>query len=258
MLSFGIITDEDDFSDTNYENNNTELQKKDFEKNILNNISFESDINNNNSMESKAENDNKKANEQYFKTKEQINEIKIIIYYALSLGCQLFRDFPSSYFTLFPKNENEVKAKRLIAQKFCIDNKKIIYKDKDYVFVPIQATSHAFTFEYNGELITYKKDKTNKNNTIEIKINNEPLLTIEQFLEKFKDSEIKKMVGESESAENIGEKSNKGKKSKKSSQSKDENINSKSSNLSYMTTTDDSETETKGERYYKLIKKMNI
>ena len=123
MLSFGIITDEDDFSDTNYENNNTELQKKDFEKNILNNISFESDINNNNSMESKAENDNKNANEQYFKTKEQINEIKIIIYYTLSLGCQLFRDFPSSYFTLFPKNDNEVKAKRLIAQKFCIDNK---------------------------------------------------------------------------------------------------------------------------------------
>ena len=160
MLSLGTISNEkDNLLKINYDNNNinTELQIKNMKKNLLNDICFESNPNNNISMETKSENDNdnEPVDENYFEIKEQINEIKINIYYALSLDFQFFRDFPSRYYILFPNYGNEVKAKRLIAQNFYIDNKKMIYKNKDYVFVPIQATSLSFIFKYNGEVIYF-------------------------------------------------------------------------------------------------------
>jgi hypothetical protein len=256
MLSSGIISDENkDLSDISDDINvNSELQIKELGKNELNDIFFESNLNYNISIKSQSKSGNKSVDENYLKKKEQINEIKINIFYILSLDFQFIRDFSSSYYILFPKCENEVKAKRLVIQKFYLDNKKIIYKDKEYIFIPIQTTSPVVTFKYNKDIITYKKDKTN-NNKNEIKFNDVPLLTMEQFLDQFSEPEIKDIIKKNESTENVEDKSTEDKKSKKSNKSKDISINSKSSNLSHMTTSDDSEKETRGERFYKINKK---
>ena len=256
MLSSGIISDEkEDLSDISDDNNvNSELQIKELRKNKLNNIFFESNLNYNISMESQSKSGNKSVDENYLKQKEQINEIKINIFYILSLDFQFIRDFASNYYILFPKSENEVKAKRLVIQKFYLDNKKIIYKDKEYLFIPIQATSPLITFKYNKDIITYKKDKTS-NNKNEMKFNDVPLLTMDKFLEQFSEPEIKDIIKKNESIENMKDKSTEDKKSRNSNKSKDISINSKSSNLSHMTTSDDSEKETRGERFYKINKK---
>ena len=89
-------------------------------KKLLNIIYIDTNLDYNNPMEPKSQSDNKSdksINSSYFDTHEQINEVKINIYYILSLDCRLVNDSNSKYFT-FLKNGNILTTYRLVIQKW--------------------------------------------------------------------------------------------------------------------------------------------
>jgi len=235
-------------------NNNNEKQIEYLKQNLLKNIYSDSNSDYNNSMESKNKSDdksNKSVDKSYFEKNEQINEVKINIYYSLALDLRLIRDNNTKYY-IFLTDKNIVKTKRLIIQHFFIENKRIIYKDKEYIFIPIINKGKDFTFNYNNQKITFKKGKNSNENKMEI--NNEKLLDINKFIDSFNNPEIKGLIQQGELVED-NEKQKFDKNAKKSSEEETKSQNTKSSNLSFMTTTDNSEKETEGgDRFYKINK----
>lgn len=244
MLSFGNIFDyTDDMIDINDDNNNLQNDEKLLKQNLLNYIN--TDFNTNNSMEkdnlSSIRSDSY-IDETYFKNNEQICEVKVNLYYMLSLNFVLIRDSTTNYF-MFLNDKNLVKARRLIIQNFSINNKNIIYHNKEYIFI---SRANECIFKYNNNTITYKKMKNNKGNTMAL--NDELLLNKEQFIEKFAKTEVKQLF------ENEFIKKNKNKSKEKKEEEKSEN-----SGLSFMTSTDDSENEGQsGEQFYKINNENNF
>ena len=239
-------------------NNNNEKQIEFLKQNLLKNIYIDSNSDYNKSMESKSQSDdksNKSVDKSYFEKNEQINEVKINIYYSLALDFRLIRDKNTKYY-IFLTDTNIVKTKRLIIQKFFIKNKSIVYKDKEYVFIPILNKGKDFIFNYNNQEITVKKEKNSNGNKMEI--GKEKLLDINQFIDSFSNPEIKNLIQQSESVED-NEKKESDKSAKKSSEEETKTQNTKSSNVSFMTTTDNSEKETEGgERFYKINKENDF
>ena len=128
MLSSCIISDDIEvIFDINDDNHiNTEIQQKNLKKELLNSIYTDSISDNNNLMEPTSESDSKSKeviDQDYLEYKEQINEVKINIYYILSLDCRLFIDMYYKYYHFIDKKKY-VRTKRLIVQPFFIDNKK--------------------------------------------------------------------------------------------------------------------------------------
>ena len=241
----------EDLKNINDLNNNTnnEKQMEYLKQNLLKNIYSDSNSDYNNSMDSKSKSDdksNKSVDRSYFEKNEQINEVKINIYYSLALDLVLIRDYDTKYY-IFLTDKNIVKTKRLIIQNFFIENKRVVYKDKEYIFIPIANKGKDFIFNYNHKKITLKKEKKSNRNIMEL--NNEKLLDINQFIDSLTNLDIKYLIQQSESVEN-----NKTKTEKKPSEEETKSKNTKSSNLSFMTTTDNSEKETEGERFYKINK----
>ena len=252
MYSFGNISDGiDDLTNINDENENKHINNTDnsgtlvLKLNLLNYIN--NDFNSNNSMEIDSPNNSKSnsyVDETYFKKHEQLNEVKIKLYYILSLDFSLTRGTCNNYFT-FLYEGNIVKAKRLIIQNFSINNNNITYDDKEYIFIP----AYEDTFNYNNNKIKLNKKK---NKRYIMKFNQEILLDKNQFIESFANPEIKNLVkNELEKVYN--------KKSEKKSNKENEINTSENSSLSHMTTTDDSEKEVdNGIQYYKINKENNF
>ena len=257
MHSFDSISD--DIDDSPYTNdeycyNSIEKQKileKDLSSGIYNELNPEM----NNSIKVKSDSDDisniydNVVDEEYFDVIEDIIEVKISIYYILSLNCRLIIDSSTNYFEFLNKKK-EVKLKRLIIQNFIRDKENIIYKDKKYIFIPSRNNVQEFTFFNNQEKITYYKETDTNNHDVNImKLNGETLLNMNQFLEAFSDNpEIKNLLEKSELIKRDDEKTSKSKEEKNKI-----NKNSKNSNEScIITTTDDSEKETNSERFYKI------
>ena len=257
MHSFDSISD--DIDDSPYTNdeycyNSIEKQKileKDLSSGIYNELNPEM----NNSIKVKSDSDDISniydniVDEEYFDVNEDIIEVKISIYYILSLNCRLIIDSSTNYFEFLNKKK-EVKLKRLIIQNFIRDKENIIYKDKKYIFIPSRNNVQEFTFFNNQEKITYYKETDTNNHDVNImKLNGETLLNMNQFLEAFSDNpEIKNLLEKSELIKRDDEKTSKSKEEKNKI-----NKNSKNSNEScIITTTDDSEKETNSERFYKI------
>ena len=127
MLFFGNTFDyTDDMININDDNNNLPNDEKLLKQNLLNYIN--TDFNTNNSMEkdnlSNISSDSY-IDEAYFDNNEQICEVKVNLYYMLSLNFVLSRDSSTNYF-MFLNDKNLVKARRLIIQNFSINNKNIL------------------------------------------------------------------------------------------------------------------------------------
>ena len=223
-------------------NNNNEKQIEYLKQNLLKKIYIDSNSDYNKSMESKSQSDdksNKSVDKSYFEKNEQINEVKINIYYYI-----------------FLTENNVVRTKRLVIQNFFIKNKSIVYKDKEYAFIPIMNKGKDFIFNYNNQEITVIKEKNSKGNKMEI--GKEKLLNINEFIDSFNNPEIKNLIQQSESVE-TNEKKKSDINDKKSNEEETKTQNTKSSNLSFMTTTDNSEKETEGvERFYKINKENDF
>ena len=239
-------------------NNNNEKQIEYLKQNLLKKIYIDSNSDYNKSMESKSQSDdksNKSVDKSYFEKNEQINEVKINIYYSLALDLRLIRDKNTKYYIFLTEN-NVVRTKRLVIQNFFIKNKSIVYKDKEYAFIPIMNKGKDFIFNYNNQKITFKKEKYNKGNKMEI--GKEKLLNINEFIDSFNNPEIKNLIQQSESVE-TNEKKKSDINDKKSNEEETKTQKTKSSNLSFMTTTDNSEKETEGvERFYKINKENDF
>lgn len=182
-------------------NNNNEKQIEYLKQNLLKKIYIDSNSDYNKSMESKSQSDdksNKSVDKSYFEKNEQINEVKINIYYSLALDLRLIRDKNTKYYIFLTEN-NVVRTKRLVIQNFFIKNKSIVYKDKEYAFIPIMNKGQDFIFNYNNQKITFKKEKYNKGNKMEI--GKEKLLNINEFIDSFNNPEIKNLIQQSESVE---------------------------------------------------------
>ena len=239
-------------------NNNNEKQIEYLKQNLLKKRYIDSNSDYNKSMESKSQSDdksNKSVDKSYFEKNEQINEVKINIYYSLALDLRLIRDKNTKYYIFLTEN-NVVRTKRLVIQNFFIKNKSIVYKDKEYAFIPIMNKGKDFIFNYNNQKITFKKEKYNKGNKMEI--GKEKLLNINEFIDSFNNPEIKNLIQQSESVE-TNEKKKSDINDKKSNEEETKTQKTKSSNLSFMTTTDNSEKETEGvERFYKINKENDF
>ena len=189
MLSFGNIFDyTDDMIDINDDNNNLQNDEKLLKQNLLNYIN--TDFNTNNSIEKENLSDIRSdsyIDETYFDNKEQIYEVKVNLYLILSLNFVLSRDSITGYY-IFLYDNNLVKARRFIIQSFSINNKNIIYHNKEYIFIPRASES---IFEYNNNKITFKKMKNNK---LWNWMNDEYLLNKEQFINKFSKTEEKQLT----------------------------------------------------------------
>ena len=219
-------------------------------KKLLNIIYIDTNLDYNNPMEPKSQSDNKSdksINSSYFDTHEQINEVKINIYYILSLDCRLVNDSNSKYFT-FLKNGNILTTYRLVIQNFHLKEKKLIYEDKEYKFIPTDITTTEFNFFHNGKNIKYYNSKKQ----YKMKSDNKPLLSLTEFVQKLENTEIGNIITQSEPTDKKDE--DEDKSNKKSTEDKAKSRSSKESNLSHMTKSDDSEKETKGERFYEINK----
>ena len=251
LSSIHISDDKDNLSNESEENNNIELQINLLNKKLLNYIYTDANLDYNYQMESKSLSDSKSdktVDSSYFDTNEQINEVKINIFYTLSLDFRLNNDTSYNYYYFLSK-KNELKTYRLVIQNFHLQNKQIIYQDKEYKFIPSVIKTQEFYFYYNEKNIKCYEDNKN-NKQFKMILDNKPLLNITEFIQTFKNPEIQDLVKQSESTG----KKDEDKSNKKSKEEKAKSISSKESNLSYMTKSDDSQKETKGERFYAINK----
>ena len=229
--------------------NNEESLKKLLNKNLLNYINTGVNLNNNYPMESTSKSkskSDKSIDSSYFDKNEQINEVKINIFYILSLDFRLNKDSSYNYYT-FLTNKNEIKTHRLVIQKFHLKNKQIYYQDKEYIFLPALIISPEINFKYNGKNIICYYDKEN-NNKFNMKLDDKLLLDKKEFIESFKDPEIINIIKQNE----IDKEKDRKNIDEKSEEENNKSSTSKELNLSYMTKSDDSEKETEGERFYKI------
>ena len=122
--------------------------------------------------EDKAKNSNDYITEDYFKNHEEIDEVKMNLFFILS------KNFRLDYETYkdFIDNENMIKIQRLTLQKFSkLENNSINFSEKEYSFISIKKNKAIFPY---GE----DKIEVTKNN---MKYNNEELFNEEAFLDKF-------------------------------------------------------------------------
>lgn len=216
-------------------------------RNLGNNINTETFINNNNLMSSmtiSASKSKSSNNDDYFIKHEQINEVKINLFFILTKDFRLLEDNYSDFF------ENQyLKAKLLVSQEIIYMENKFDFKKKEYSFLPIKSKVPEIKFMINNNEIIYKKEKEKK--TGSLTFNKENLLNENEFLNRYKNFEVdQKSLELKMKKEKLPDASN------EFGGEKDDEKNSKNSeinNITISTKTDKSENEMKGERFYKII-----
>ena len=243
MLTFSnkeeIILNINDNEDVNILNYKDESDNKiKYLKNnlFIDNIYTVFNYDNNLSMSSENS-DTSIIDEKYFEKYEQINEVKVNLFFILS---KEFRLNTKNYSGFLSKG-NKIKTKRLVFQKFkIVDENKIEFEPKKYIFLPVKDANLIFT--YNNDTIKVIRTKVGKNYKTTMKINNQDLLN-EQSLKSQYGFMINEETNEIIRVNNFSH----------LDQSSDRNsINSKS-----FSSKDDSDKEILGEKFYQVIKDNN-
>ena len=158
------------------------------ERLLLNNINKPNYFNYYNSMEEgniikENENQEIKMNVElkeyydYIEKLEQIDDIKINLFFILKLKC----DYNNQYKNILFKRY--IKTKRLVIQKYTIKDKKITFGPKEYSFIPVN-NKDGDIFKYKGMEIQYiaKDDKGKKDY---LKIDDKEIMTEKTFQKKY-------------------------------------------------------------------------
>ena len=177
------MSEEQDFSDENPEFNGYYGFDKNLKcaltgitinRNLLNNNSFEM---NSSSISNKEKSMISVSDEEYYKKNEQIDEVKYNIFMMMNNDCRL-----SDKYKNFIQNNNFI-LRRLIKQKYTIENKILIPGEKYYSFISKINSPQDFKFNIENELIeidTSRKEKVIKINNIKQNYKNE-----EEFKDEF-------------------------------------------------------------------------
>ena len=170
-------TDSNNFSNDDYDivDIDYNLAKIDLDKNLFKGPYYEFL---NYSMEDAISDDNKQESitkiEEEMNQKEQIDEIKINMFFILHLGC----DYNNEYIKLI-NEDNYILAKRLVIQNYSINNDSITFGKKRYIFIQPKSITGKYNFrDGNKEIIIEKK--TGKQ--ITMSISNKLLETGENFI----------------------------------------------------------------------------
>ena len=206
-------------------------------RNLGNNINAETFFNNNinESLNVITTKSKKSDNEEYFIKNEEINEVKIHLFFILTKNFRYLEDNYTDFF------ENQyLKTKRLVSQEIIYSGKELYLKEKQYSFLAIKSKDMEIKFIINNNELIYKKEKEKKIGSL--MFNKENLLDEKTFLDRYKDFEVDPKTSElrmkKEKSSNLSNKY----KNKKDCESK-----------TISTKTDKSENEMKGERFYKII-----
>ena len=117
------------------------------------------------------------SNDEYFKTHEQINEVKYNLFMIIYNGCKVNEEY-STIINL----QNEFKLRRLTVQECTINNNILIPGQKQYSFIPKNSNKGKgvisnYEFSFGKEIISIKV----KDNIIdELKINESPQTIINE------------------------------------------------------------------------------
>ena len=104
---------------------------------------------------------------------EQIDNIKINLFFILKLKC----DYDDQYRSLL--FERYLKIKRLVIQKYTIEDKKIIFGPKEYSFIPFINKDGAI-FKHKGKEIEFIS-KDGKGQKDYMKIDNKEIMNEKSF-----------------------------------------------------------------------------
>jgi len=257
---------EDDSTHITNENDDYYIELKTLQKNLLNFECISAKIDNNYLMESENENKSKSGNtvsDTYFENNEEICEVKYNLFLILSKDCRLDPNNYSKF--LYPsqkgsKELKEVKVQRFVSQEFTINEKKVNFEDKKYIFIPRLQTSKNIEFLFNKDKIFCDSET--------MKYNGEKLDDEKTFIKKHRneidfnnlnDLQVNEIIKEIESEESMKIEEHKESESSQHSKSKEKSKKSKKSFLSKLafSKTDQSEKEIYGERFFKEIDKNN-
>ena len=111
------------------------------------------------------------------KREEQIDNIKINLFFILKLKC----DYDDQYRSLL--FERYLKIKRLVIQKYTIEDKKIIFGPKEYSFIPF-INKDGDIFKYKGKQIEFIS-KDGKGQKDYMKIDNKEIMNEKSFKKKY-------------------------------------------------------------------------
>ena len=115
----------------------------------------ENNVTEKNTAEIKMDNGLKKYYEE-LKEKEQIDDIKINLFFILKLKCDYNDEFPDIIFQRY------IKAKRLVIQQYSLKDNKIKFGPKEYSYIPVN-NKNGDVFMYKGKKIEFiNKDKNGK------------------------------------------------------------------------------------------------
>jgi len=159
------------------------------ERLLLNNINKPNYFNYYNSMEEGniiKENENQEIQmsdelQNYYndiEKEEQIDDIKINLFFILKLKCDYDNQYGNILF------ERYIKTKRLVIQKYTIEDNKVTFGPKEYSFIPVN-NKDGDIFKYKGKEIQYiaKDDKGKKDY---LKIDDKEIMTEKTFQKKYK------------------------------------------------------------------------
>ena len=170
-------TDSNNFSNDDFDivDIDYNLVKIDLDKNLFKGPYYEFL---NYSMEDAISDDNKQESitkiEEEMNQKEQIDEIKINMFFIVHLGC----DYNNEYMQVI-NEENYILAKRLVIQNYSINSDLITFGKKRYIFIQRKSETGKFNFRYGNKEIIIEKKSGKK---ITMAINNKLLETGEEFI----------------------------------------------------------------------------
>ena len=107
---------------------------------------------------------------------EQIDEIKINLFFILYHNC----DYSEEYHSLI-NDKQIINSKRLVVQNYSINNCYLELGKKNYAFISPQTDKNNFLFKYGQNEIIVEKKKSGKL----MKLNGDYLMSENEFIEKY-------------------------------------------------------------------------
>ena len=98
-----------------------------------------------------------KEREAKLERKEQIDELKIYLFFVLYHNCQ----YDGRYNPII-NDKQEINAKRLVIQDYSIKENIITFGKKNYIFISPKLEKPYFTFQYDNESIIIEKKRKEK------------------------------------------------------------------------------------------------
>lgn len=120
---------------------------------------------------------------------EQINEIKINLFFILELECKYNNEYSQMI------SNNYFKAKRLVIQDYEIKDNTIQFGEKSYSFISLHIKGGDIVFESEGNEIKLSKIKdkdSKKGDNYQMEVDGNKIMNEEEFQEKYKNIELKK------------------------------------------------------------------